>query len=867
MTEPLGYSCRTEDCPLCGVEFTATAAASLNFSCARCHQPLVAVTVTPWPAGLAPEALPTYLAHPWAAYWQESHPRVKLSWLIDAAELSVRWSVAVALAEVLHAHGGVLPEAVLDRVRAHVERPTLGRWLEILRTLSEHRPAQPLLAPEIFDLYRTTVEPTFFGTDPVTGREAPEGRARVERSLLALRNRVVHGGGLSTARAQALVAAQGPRLEALVRAAVQATAGTEVIALREGRAERLQGLDPEAVPIPSGLAEAAEGVWLVGEAGCLLLVPLLTYGPVLRLGADGQLHELPGDPAAQVYVRAERDWLSYLPLGREEAYAESQDIAAFRALFRLDVERPAPRRAAVDGFRWDDFLREARVLAEELVENTREAELARLKGWLKGRDTRQAGVAAIGWLHGAPGIGKSLLMARLAADLANAPAERQRVFHHRFRGGDARNSRQAMLRLLQAALWEWAPLAAVTSEPGLEVNDGQALIDDLRQRLGALASLTAPKGPAPRLVMVLDGLDEVVASDPGLPNLLRQLALPGSVWLLAGRAEYGLNEAFSGPGCEILFEGDGLPAMSEPAIRAMLLDGLGHTRSALIARDKDRHDEQGKETIRNAFIERVVQQARGLPLYVHLLLEDLRSGRLTVHDEDKLPAGLTAYYDALLQRLGVSDVQRDLPLIVALLARAEEPLERTALAQLCAGCAGDAARFESRVEAALRAGWALVRRASTPEGGRGFTLYHQSFRDYVGGVPARAGRAAIPPARQLAGTVAEAEQRLWEPAESWAELSPGNLRNHLFRWGTHYALAWQGEAGVQAVLRRLTDFAYLQARTRGAAGHRGHPTGGGICRAVAAVACAGAAGTVSALGGVSSGTHPFAATGYRAMAG
>ncbi len=96
------------------------------------------------------------------------------------------------------------------------------------------------------------------------------------------------------------------------------------------------------------------------------------------------------------------------------------------------------------------LLREARVLAEELVENTREAELARLKGWLKGRDTRQAGVAGIGWLHGAPGIGKSLLMARLAEDLGNAPLERQRACLHRFRSGDAPRNRCGVSNLLPA---------------------------------------------------------------------------------------------------------------------------------------------------------------------------------------------------------------------------------------------------------------------------------------------------------------------------------------------------------------------------------------------------------------------------------
>ncbi len=58
-----------------------------------------------WPGGLDAATLPTWLAHPWAALCAEEHPRVRLAWLTDTADLVVRWTVAVALAEVVHAQG------------------------------------------------------------------------------------------------------------------------------------------------------------------------------------------------------------------------------------------------------------------------------------------------------------------------------------------------------------------------------------------------------------------------------------------------------------------------------------------------------------------------------------------------------------------------------------------------------------------------------------------------------------------------------------------------------------------------------------------------------------------------------------------
>ena len=802
MTATLTYTCRNRHCIGAGEPFSASYAAKLGFQCPSCHQSLVASDgpvpkAVAWPSGLDPADLPTYLAHPWAALHGEGDPRVKLHWLIDTAEVAVRWTVAVALAEVLEASGGTLSPAVVARLREHIERPTLGQWLNILRTLSAERPRPPLLASErLFDLYEDAVAPQFRGER--------EGGTE-DNSLLVVRNRLVHGGGLSSAGAHALTQAHHERLARLLRAVVAATPAVEVIAVAAGTGRYLRGLLPEPVPLPDALVGKPDGPWLVGPGGVLPLLPLLDYGPVQRVDIDGRLAKLAGDAAAQVYLRADRHRLAYTPLGRDEAQSETLDIAAFRPLFRLDEPREERSVPATEGFRWDDFLREARVLAEELI--GRNAERERLKRWLKGRDTRQEKVAAIGWLHGAPGIGKSLLVARLAADAANAPEQRQGVFYHCFRGGDARNNRRAFLRLLQAALARWSPLAALTAPPAEEANEGEVLVDDVKARLQSVSALTADGPGAPRFLVLLDGLDEVLAQDPTLPALIRQLALPGSVWVLAGRPEQGLAEGFAG--AETLFPGDGLPPMAEEDIRALLLEGLASARAALLARDED-----VGETVRNAFVERVVQRSHGLPLYVYLLIEDLRAGQFTVHDEDRLPEGLNRYYDALTERMGLSTVKADLTLLVCLLARAEEPLDTEALALLMdKGNPRRLDRLRLRMQTALRAGRTLLRLALTRDGTEGYTLYHESYRDYIGGRRSKPGGGWVQaPTPALSDKVEDAEEHFGAAADGWRHLPAGNLRNHLFRWGTQYALAWQ-EDGVPAVLQRLTDFAYLQART------------------------------------------------------
>ena len=258
--------------------------------------------------------------------------------------------------------------------------------------------------------------------------------------LLLLRNHLAHAAGLPTAAAWSLLETHQPGVIALLRAVAQAGQGTQVIALAGTQATRLAGPQPCPIPRPPELRDGTDGPWLLTARGVLPLMPLAAFGPVCLVDGDGRVAERPGDPAAQLYLRAGRDRLAYVPLGRDEAVSLTFDLDAFRALFRLDDGLATHGRSGADG-RWDAFLREARILAEDLV--GRAAELGVLRDWLKGRDTREAGTAGIALITGAPGVGKSLLMARLATDQGNSRPERQGLYYHRFRGGDARNSPRA----------------------------------------------------------------------------------------------------------------------------------------------------------------------------------------------------------------------------------------------------------------------------------------------------------------------------------------------------------------------------------------------------------------------------------------
>lgn len=741
--------------------------------------------------------LPTPIAIFWAAYNSESHPNVRLQRLTDLLEMVLRWSAALAIAELRHANDGALPEDVQRQLRDHVERPTLGRWMHMMRVVNGH----PIM-------------PAGTGLSEVWARvnAACPKDAGIEHSLSDLRNHLCHGGGLNKEQAERLRAAHHDAMVAILHA-VNALRGA-VHGVSDDGVVRLVGEEP-AVAEVSGAKPLGCGAWLIDGDNALPLQPLIDFGPVAQVAGDGALQVRTGPPTVQVYLRAMQDRLAYTPVGSNACQAHSLDIAGFRTTFGLD----APRHQDVDETSPTDFTDEAAILADSLVGRAKEREA--VASWIKAQKPWVAG-PRVSWISAGPGFGKSMLMAHAAQrwheQIQQNPKQRG-MYLHRFRGGDARNSRRAFLSGLLSALADWPPLAQHTLPDRQDNLDADELLEAIETCRTYLAELQGkiPKEMKirrthPVFIIIADGLDEIASLDPELPRIIRDLAGPVISVLAAGRPEYGLPQVFGGDGCIEPLPG-GLGPMIDADVRTMLLEGLGTARYSLLARD----EEQG-EVVHNAFIDRVVQQASGLPLYVHLLLEDLLAGNLTIHDEDELPAGLNAYYDRLVERMGLSTVQRDLPMAIACLATSTEPLDATALAELFATpWLEDVPIYTERIAAALRVGASLLRTAPTPEQTAGWTLYHQSLREYILGRPAADDTPAIPASPALAATVAEARRRLFRAVDGWQTLSGENLRRHLFRWSTEYAVWWQPN-GAERAAARLTDFAYLQQRLRDCSG-------------------------------------------------
>ncbi len=599
--------------------------------------------------------LPTVIALPLRDYLDESHPVLKLWYACDSVELLLRLVVMLAVAE--RTRRGPLDAALRRRLHdCGLEQPSLGAWRALADALVPPAPDADALLPELPALLQDTLLPLLDG---------PAGSARTETtSFSALRNRLAHGGGIRRALAERLAAGwDAPFLNAMRCTAWLATVD---LVVRDGRGGYgvLRGPTPQAQPYtpadPASLARAfaaGDAVALVRGAVALLLWPLALYG--VPRGAD------PDAPPAtelvpQVYVRRGEVRLQYNPLGADHlALSESEDAALHRflELFRLVDETPAERTRR---FTVRDFQEEMRQEARRRVGRTSECAIL--------AEALAATAEGVLWVWGAAGVGKSCLLAWLAAQQLAAPPPDTLVLPYRFRVGDERCNRETFLRFAGERLMAWLQLP---DDPSAET------MPPLRRLRETLARLDGK-----RVLFVLDGLDEIAALDPRFAvEVPLALAGPGIVWLCAGRPEAGLPAAFAE--ARQPFPA-GVPGMSEGDIRTLLLERIGPLRQHLL-----RHDREQGEQVGNPFVEQVARAADGLPLYVHYVINDIFAGRYRVLDGyERLPPSLAAYHENLLRRLSVGSLQQVLTPLSPPCSSARPPRKaRTGTRSITSRCA------------------------------------------------------------------------------------------------------------------------------------------------------------------------------------
>jgi tetratricopeptide (TPR) repeat protein len=708
-------------CPNCGREMRRLS----KFWVCEEHSPPVAIpirttpTETVHPYSELCSQLPTPIAVPIDEFgkWAENKSPMlayRALWaMVDAAELITRFIAIVALLDVRQ-QTGETPEP-LRRVLVNVlERPTFGAWREIAQVALRLLGSNPFVE-ELPAFWRKHWEPLLNGDS-------------AENSLLELRNMMAHTSRFRDKDAQRLLEAHRERFGDAIMQLKFWSRYRLVAILSKKRCIRLQGtpnpqhwtLPEEQAPLPHQLLEREETVALAPDAQSYLeLFPLQLYNPLL-VYRDNSLVALDARPALMVYMRynRQRQLLEYTALAPDYAFSQQQLRDAFNELFPISKWRRELELQQVARTEWEQEGYHFRDLIDNLTEELygREAHLEQVKQRLR-QPCQSGGVL---WIGGRPGVGKSALMAKLAKDLQGD--SRAVLIPFFFRSGDHRCGADRFYRAACLRLAEQLQIS-LERKPNQRYAD---LFSEVMQRV----SDALPNDKT--VIFLLDGLDEGVRHEPELPEIPLRYQSPRVVWICAGRREESLRALWNNAATHKLWDDGELPPLTHDDIRAWLQNELERLRYELFELDTPDGDE-----LRNEFIEELTRRSEGLPLYVQMVIDDLKACRFTVRDGDRLPQGLEQYYDHLLARLGVSDVGRVLTEVLTLLSWAQEPLAQQTIIDILvqtrsAPQSGQFVHeFSQLVNKVLEFGHTTLVQRTTPEGEWGWTLYHDSFREFL----------------------------------------------------------------------------------------------------------------------------------------
>jgi len=748
--------------------------------CGECGHQMPAESPDGAPSGAAlarggglsplPPALPSTLVLVLDEYVRETDDYLALHRVCSALEIVARFLTVVALTDVWQrrvSREDSFPEALVKQLLQHLERPTLGSWRVLLEAAVAALPDESAV-PGLAEYVRQFAEALGgANADPL-------------RKLLPMRNVLAHGGRLSDEKVQELLTAHTERFQELMAGLefLSEAAGVALVASpAEGPARLLRGLPPEYCEfdrstLPEDFRQAGpDRMLLVTPRGVLDLCPLHAYGEVMQVEKDQLVEQ--GEEAIQLYARSDAAaGVDYTALGSrasssrgkpdwETRFAEVFRLEAWRS--RVEVESALARYTF--SRRMDDLLR---------LFVGRDEQVAAAAALI---DATESGVL---WLAGKPGMGKSAFMAKLVRDVFQPRGDIVCIpyFFQAAEGDLCRVSAFAEAALLR--------LAQATGQDVKIEDDPEKRLDQLRESLAAAADGTR------RMVFFLDGLDEI--SDPNLLDLIFGCAHPGVVWVCAGRDEPHLVERFSCDRCQWLFENEGLPPLKADNVRAFFIEELGHRLPQFFGRDK----QQGGAWC-NEYVEEVIRRSDGLPLYLKLLVQDIRKdpNAFAPGSEERLPRGLEEYYDRIVEEMG-DDLSATIPAITTLLALAHEPLPFETLAALLSDheLVGQADGREL-LQDALRHSSVMLRRAPTSTEALGYTLYHASFQQHVQTSDrVRRSRTA-------------AQERLRKLATDWRDHEPGSpSRDYALRFGPRTLI----DAGRWDDLTALlTDLEFIEA--------------------------------------------------------
>jgi len=407
----------------------------------------------------------------------------------------------------------------------------------------------------------------------------------------------------------------------------------------------------------------------------------------------------------------------------------------------------------------------------------RREERARLRGFA-------AGGKGMLMVYGAPGIGKSALLAQVVREIEagvdadgrklkgpdGEPVDPPPTVEYFIRRSEGRDDPARFLRYLCRRLDGRYGLEGqgLGSEP-------VELQEQLSARLAAIEEESGDDRPK-RTVLLIDGLDEapelgryVPEARPWLPVMVASRETPEANTFYEARRRETRSAMTVGP-------------LGKKEVRAILYEGANKYDPAF---DED-------------YVDAVAERSEGNPLYLTLLAEELFQGKLEVGDIDALPEKIGELYGEAVRRVTDEGKNQTALDLLHLLTEAKAPLTEEAIGELLEvnpmqASAATRAAMELLHEAAPEA---LYPTGETPPD-EAVQLFHESLREWL--------------REQHSAACREMQERLAEKTAAWGSRENGTARRYALRYG---AVHQQAAGRHDELYDLLTGESYKETQVR-----------------------------------------------------
>lgn len=305
------------------------------------------------------------------------------------------------------------------------------------------------------------------------------------------------------------------------------------------------------------------------------------------------------------------------------------------------------------------------------------------------------------FIKGAPGIGKSAI----ASELVN----RGDYIHHFNIRAEGRNKPRQFLenvcsRLILDFRLDYEDL------PIEKLHDGE-LLQTLLQEVSHKIK------PSEKVMIIIDALDEVddTAMSSGANILYLPMNLPEGIFIVATARPDKLNLRID------CIQGD---CTIDPISKDNQED-IGEYLKAKVSDEGIRSYIKKQKLTQKSFVEHMIEKSEGNFMYLHYVLPAIEVGAYKDLQLNRLPVGLQNYYEDHWRRMGMmeSPPPKVKLKIVYILCEVVKSVSRQLIADF-------GSEDEATVQNVLD-DWSQFLHKNEVDGERRFSLYHESFRDFL----------------------------------------------------------------------------------------------------------------------------------------